>query len=238
MGAARAHVFVADPAAPELSPADRHHLERVLRLRAGDEISVADGAGQWRRCRLAPGGVLEALDDVVVAARPRPEVAVAFALTKGERPDWAVQKLTEVGVDAIVPFTAERSVVRWSGERAAAQAERWRRIAREAASQSRRVWLPHVEDVQPFEQVVARPGAVLAEADGDPPTLAHPLVLVGPEGGWSPEELAAGAHLPRVRLGDATLRAETAAVVAGTLLGALRAGLVRPVLDDVTNVQG
>ena len=218
VAAGRAHVFVSDVGAPVVTADDRHHLERVLRLRPGDEITVADGAGRWRRC-LVSG---EPVGEVEVVERPAPAIAVGFALTKGERPEWAVQKLTEVGVDRIVPFVAARSVVRWDAARAAANVERWRRIAREAASQSRRVWLPEVADVQPFEAVVA--AGALADPSGGPPSLAHPVVLVGPEGGWADEELA--ADMPRVRLGPHVLRAETAAMAAGVLLCGLRAKLV------------
>ena len=151
---------------------------------------------------------------------------MAFAPTKGDRPEWAVQKLTELGVDTIVPLVAARSVVRWSGERAVSAVERLRRVAREAAMQSRRARLPVVEEVAPFSIVARRTGAAVAVAGGEPPSLASPLVLVGPEGGWDDEELGAG--LPTVGLGPGVLRTETAAVAAGTLLVALRAGLVSP----------
>ena len=231
VAAAKAHVFVADPSLPHLSPADRHHLERVLRLRAGDEITVADGAGHWRLCQFGPGDP-EPVGPVEVEKRLLPGVAVAFALTKGERPEWTVQKLTELGVDGIVPFVAERSIVRWSPERAATQSERWRRIAREAASQSRRAWLPEVADVARFADVVAQPGAALAEQGGDAPSLVHPFLVVGPEGGWSPTERAAAEGLPTVGLSVHVLRSETAAITAGALLCALRAGVVAPRADQ------
>ena len=225
----RAHVFVADVGSPVLDPADRHHLERVLRLRPGDEITVSDGAGGWRLCRL--GDPLEPVDAVAADPRPKPPVGVAFGLTKGERPEWAVQKLTELGADRIVPFTAERSVVRWTPDRAATHAERWRRIAREAASQSRRTWLPEVEDVQTFADLMKRPGAVLAHPGAGPPRLGAGVVLVGPEGGWSDNELAeaAAAGVPFVGLGPHVLRAETAAMAATALLCGLRAGVVAAV---------
>ena len=100
-----------------------------------------------------------------------PPVTVAFAPPKGDRPEWAVQKLTELGVDRIVPLVAARSVVRWTGDRAAAPVERLRRVAREAAMQSRRAWLPVVEEPSSFAAVAARPGAALAVAGGDPPSL-------------------------------------------------------------------
>ncbi len=221
-GSARAHAFVADLSRPALDPHDRHHLERVLRLQPGDIVTVSDGVGGWRRCRFGP--VLDPVDEVVNDTRPGPEVTVAFALVKGERPEWAVQKLTELGVDRIVAFTAARSVVRWDADKAAKAAERFRRVAREAAMQCRRTWLPVVGAPTDFAEVAGRPGAVLADPDGDPPWLASGPVLVGPEGGWATDEAALG--LPRMRLGPHVLRSETAAVAAAVVLGALRAGLV------------
>jgi len=222
--AAAAHAFVGDLDAPELSDDDRHHLERSLRIRTGEEITVSDGAGGWRRCRF--GDELEPLDAIERVERPRPAIGIALALTKGERLDWAVQKLTELDVDSFVPVAAERSVVRWDGDRAAHHVERLRRIARQAAMQSRRAWLPEIEPPLAFDDVAARPGVALAERGGGPPSLDRPLILVGPEGGWSDAERSRA--LPEVGLGAQVLRAETAAVAAGTLLGALRAGVVRP----------
>jgi 16S rRNA (uracil1498-N3)-methyltransferase len=197
----------------------------VLRLRAGEELTVSDGAGGRRRCRFGP--TLEPVGEVERAPRPHPEVTVAFAVVKGQRPEWAVQKLTEIGVDRIVPLLASRSVVRWASGDTGGQLARLRRVAREAAMQSRRVWLPVVEGVASFEVVAARPGAALADPAGGPPSLARPVVLVGPEGGWDETELTAGP--PLVGLGPSVLRTETAAVVAGALLCGLRAGTVQPV---------
>jgi 16S rRNA (uracil1498-N3)-methyltransferase len=219
-----AHAFVDDPEAPELSDDDRHHLERVLRVRPGDEVTVSDGAGRWRRCRLGAGGALKPAGDVEVVPRPRPAVAVAFALTKGERPELAVQKLTELGVDRIVPFVAERSVVRWEGERAARHVARLRRVAREAGVQARLAHLPSVDNLTDFPSVAALPGAARCELGGGPPRLAQPTVLVGPEGGWTDAERE--MTLPTVGLGPTTLRAETAAIAAGAVFTALRAGVV------------
>jgi 16S rRNA (uracil1498-N3)-methyltransferase len=216
-------VFVDDLDAPVLDPGDRHHLERVLRLRPGEELGVGDGAGAWRRCRFGPDIV--PVGEIARVERPAPLLTVCFALVKGERPEWVVQKLTEVGVDRIVPFVAARSVVRWDDTKAARQAERLRRVAREAAMQSRRAWLPEVGEVATFAEVSALPGAARAEREGRPPSLDHPVVLVGPEGGWADEEAALG--LPEVALGPHVMRAETAAVAAGALLVALRSGLLR-----------
>lgn len=219
-------VFVDDIDEPRLRDEDRHHLERVLRVRTGESIVVSDGAGRWREARLLGAGGLELVGEARSVERPSPSITIAFAVTKGERPELAVQKLTELGADRIVPFAAARSVARWDGDRAAKHVERLRRIAREAAMQSRRAWLPEVADAVSFAEATALPGASIADVDGAPPTLARPTVLVGPEGGWSEEERSCG--LAAVALGPHVLRAETAAMAAAALLAGQRARLVGP----------
>ena len=194
----------------------------MLRLRPGDEVTVSDGVGGWRVCRVGP--TLDPVGEVQRVPRPQPRVTVAFAVVKGERPEWAVQKLTEIGVTRIVPLQTSRSVVRWPLGEASAQLARLRRVAREAAVQSRRVWLPVVEGVAPFDAVAAEAGAALAHPGGAAPSLDRPTLLVGPEGGWDEAELASGPSL--VGLGPTVLRTETAALVAGTLLCALLAGTI------------
>jgi len=219
--AGKAHAFVADLDAPELDERDRHHLERVLRLRAGDELTVSDGRGRWRLCRLGPA--LDPLGPIAADSAPEPEITVAFALVKGDRIEWIVQKLTEIGVDRIIPLVADRCVVKWDGSKAGRNHERLTLVARDAAMQSRRTWLPTVESLAGVAEVVTRPGAVLAERHGRPPSLARPVVLIGPEGGWSDAERATtDAHLT---LGPTVLRSETAAIVAGTALCGLRSAL-------------
>jgi 16S rRNA (uracil1498-N3)-methyltransferase len=218
-----AHVFVGDLDHAQLDPGDRHHLERVLRIRRGEAVTASDGAGRWRRFRYGPA--LLPNGEVVEVPAPVPVLTVALALTKGHRPELVVQKLTELGVDRIAVFPSARSVARWEGERAERHLQRLRRVAREAAMQSRRVRLPTVVGLEGFAAAAALPGAALADRDGGPPTLAHPAILVGPEGGWTPEERAGR---PRVALSDGVLRAETAAIVVGTILTAMRDGRVGP----------
>jgi 16S rRNA (uracil1498-N3)-methyltransferase len=215
------HVFVADLDHIELAEQDRRHL-RVLRVRPRDEITVSDGAGRWRVARF--GDVVEPVGDIVSVVPATPPITIVFAPVKGDRPEWIVQKLTELGVDTIVPLIAERSVVVWPRDRVAHQLDRLRRISREAAMQSRQCYLPEVSSPMSFADAVAGRGVCLAHPGGAAPDLDHPAVLVGPEGGWSDAELS--AEVPRVGLGPAVLRAETAAVAAGVLLTALRSGLV------------
>lgn len=225
---ASALVFVGDLAQPVLGADDAHHLVRVLRLRPGVAVVAADGAGSWRPCLLLEPPGLEPVGPVVAEGPRPPAVTVGFALTKGDKPDLVVQKLTEVGVDVIVPFVAARSVVRWDAAKRAAHGDRFRRIAREAAAQSRRCRLPLVHEPCTFAEAAALPGAVLADlpqvvsAEGGAPPIGpeHAVVLVGPEGGWDATERAAVAG--RVTLGHGVLRAETAAIAAGVLLAAAR----------------
>ena len=223
------HAFVIDLDHPVLDTDDRHHLQRVVRLRAGDPLTVSDGAGGWRPCRF--GDDLEPTGPVAHQALAGPAITVAFAPVKGDRPELVVQKLTELGIDRIVPFWASRSVVRWDAERAARQVARLRRVAREAAMQSRRCRLPVVEVPTTFDVVAQRPGVVLAEREGCSPAWSSsapaPVVMVGPEGGWT--DLERAAVITHVGFGTHVLRAETAAITVAAVLSSLRCGVVRPV---------
>jgi len=237
---AAALVYTDDLDEPALSPADEHHLADVLRLRDGERVVAADGRGGYRLCsvaRLASGRraevVLRAAGERAAQPAPSPRLTVAFALQKGDRADWTVQKLTELGVDAILPLLSERTVVRLDGAERPRRGERLRKVAREAGAQSRRLHLPEVADPQPFDELVAALGSAARLAE---PAAAGGLegcdtVLVGPEGGWSAAELGCG--LATVGLGETVLRAETAAIVSGTLLAAARAGLVAPIGGEV-----
>jgi len=224
-GSGGPHVFVEAIDAPALTAADRHHLERVLRLRAGEPLTVSDGRGWWRRCRY--GVPLEVVGEPEVVPAADPALTVAFAPVKGDSPEWVVQKLTELGIDRIVVLETERSVVRWDAERAGRQIERLSRVAREAAMQCRRCHLPDVEGVWSLADVAdAWPDAARADRGGSALGARDHVLVVGPEGGWTEAERAA---VPRaVGLGDHVLRAETAAVTAGALMAAVRGGWARP----------
>jgi 16S rRNA (uracil1498-N3)-methyltransferase len=215
---AAAHAFVDDLEAPVLSADDRHHLSRVLRLRDGEVVTVADGRGGWRVTTF--GASLALASDVQHEHRHEVPYGVAFALVKGDRNELVVQKLTELGVDRIVPMHTDRCVVRWDDDRSGRHVERLRRVAREAAMQCRRAWLPEVHEPVAFADVASWPGAALADGGGGPITVGHQIVLIGPEGGWSATERAAG--LPVVGLATHVLRAETAAIAAAVLLSVTR----------------
>lgn len=219
-----AHVFVDQLETPSLSDTDEHHLSRVLRLRDGESVTASDGRGGWRSCVWADG-TLRASGDVVTVAAPPQRIGVAFVPVKGDRNEWSVQKLTEIGVDDIILLAPTRhSVVRWSD--ADKQLRKLRVVAREAAMQSRRVWLPAVSGLVSLLDALAMPGAAVADPAASPaaPNLASPaLIVVGPEGGFDDDEIP--ANVPRVSLGDTILRAETATLVAATLLAARRSAV-------------
>ncbi|NCZ56681.1 MAG: 16S rRNA (uracil(1498)-N(3))-methyltransferase, partial [Acidimicrobiia bacterium] len=227
-----AHVFVDDLTAPTLSDDDQHHLARVLRVRDGESVSASDGRGGWRLCQWRDGG-LHGESDVHHVAAPTPRLGVAFVPVKGDRPEWAVQKLTEIGVDDIIVLApTRRAVVRWGDDK---HLRKLQVVAREAAMQSRRVWLPTITGPVSLAEVCARPGAAVADPAGEPldaeplnaaardasaPSPATSLIIIGPEGGFDADELTPSVR--RVSLGDTILRAETATLVAATLLATLR----------------
>lgn len=220
-----AHVVVGDLDEPSLGAADVHHLRRVLRVRPGQPVTATDGRGRWRPCRFPADDDRLLIDgDVRVAPVAPFPVTIAFAVLKGDRNDLVVQKLTELGADRIVPMTTERTVVRWTPERAAAQAKRWERIVEEAVMQSRRTTVPIVEPLRTFAEVATRPGAKLAAPGGGPLVADSGPILIGPEGGWSETELE--RPLCRVGIGENVLRAETAAIVACALTVSGRAKAV------------
>ena len=227
-----AHVFVDDLAAPTLSDDDQHHLARVLRVRDGESVSASDGRGGWRLCQWRDGG-LHGESEAQHVAAPTPRIGIAFVPVKGDRPEWAVQKLTEIGIDDIIVLApTRRAVVRWGD---AKHLRKLQVVVREAAMQSRRVWLPTVAGPVSLAEVCARPGAAVADPAGEPliaeplnsaardasaPSPATSLIIIGPEGGFDPDELTPSVR--RVSLGDTVLRAETATLVAATLLATLR----------------
>lgn len=210
-----AHVLVDDVESPVPGEDARHHLRRVLRLGDGEPVTVTDGAGRWRVCLVADGG--GSLDPVGAAQfveRRNPVLTVAVAAPKGDRLDWLVAKCTEVGIDRVVVLDAEHSVVRWSPERARKHLERCRRIGAEASMQARRVWLPEISGPVPATDVLAT--ATVAEPGGRRVATGDIAVAIGPEGGWSPAELALVGDT--VSLGPHVLRVETAAVAAAVLM--------------------
>jgi 16S rRNA (uracil1498-N3)-methyltransferase len=238
---ATAHTFV--PALDDdvtLADEAGHHLSRVRRVRAGETLTVSDGNGRWRPYAVEgvrPGAVdLHAQGAPVLEPQLEPRLVVAFGLTKGTKPDLAVQKLTELGVDGVTLLSTRRSVPRWSGSRADAAVARLRRIAREAAAQCRRARVPEIEGVLPLAELRGHTGLVVADPTGEEvarvpaPPGGEWVLVVGPEGGLDPDEAAALASPAehregpaRLRLGPHVLRAETAAIAGAAVLATRRA---------------
>jgi 16S rRNA (uracil1498-N3)-methyltransferase len=218
----------------EVTGDEAHHAVAVRRLRVGEQVVLTDGAGT------AGSGTVEEtgkrrftvrLSDVRREDRPAPELVVVQAIPKGDRGELAVEVLTEIGVARIVPWAAARSVAVWKGERAARSLARWRSTAREAGKQARRAWAADVADVVLTEEVAALvAGAdlalVLHEAASAPlgdlavPSDGTVLLVVGPEGGLTDEEVAAfeAAGARTVRMGAEVLRTSTAGVAAAAAL--------------------
>ena len=215
------HVFVEDLENPQLSDDDLHHLQRVLRLRPGDPITICDGAYAWRTALFESSPAITG--DIVRVLPPSPRLTIGFVVPKGDRPSWIVQKLTELGIDEIHLLTSQRSVVKWNPEKAERQLQRLQRIAREAAMQSRQVRIPEIKDIREVRLAAADSGAALTHRTGSRPSLKHSVLYIGPEGGWDDSELV---DMPTINLGPSVLRSETAAVTAAAALSLLREDLL------------
>ena len=221
--AAAAQVFVSDLGSLELDQSDEHHLFKVRRLRDGEQVVAVGTEGDWCLCEVADGQ-LRAVSEIRHEVPNVPLVTVAFAPVKGDRSEWAVAKLTELGCDRIVALSTDRAAVRWNRSSADRALERWRRVAREACGQSRRIRPPQIDGPLSVSDFAATSGVALAVPGGPPLTTGISTVLVGPEGGWSEAELSRG--IATVGLAGNVLRTETAAVSAGVFLEGLRAGTV------------
>jgi 16S rRNA (uracil1498-N3)-methyltransferase len=235
-------VFLSDAAG---SAADRivldgpegRHAAAVRRLRPGERIDLTDGAGRVAECVVVAAGkdalTAEVLDRFEVAA-PRPRIVVVQGLPKGDRGELAVEMMTEAGVDVIVPWAAARCVTQWKGDRAAKSLARWRSTAREAAKQARRFHLPEVAE----QATTSRVGALISAAslavvlheEAAEPLSRVPLpdkddqgdvvLIVGPEGGITDDEIAAfrAAGAVPALLGPTVLRTSTAGLAAAAVL--------------------
>lgn len=216
----------------ELTRAERHYLLDVLRLSPGARLEAFDGAGGRYRATLEEGGALS-LGEREEEVGPRAAIALAQALVKGDKMDLVVQKATELGASAVVPFEAERSVVRLSGARAEERVRRWQKIADEAARQCGRADVPRVHPVASLAGVLDLGRSLgarcvflwekeqacrlaQAAASGAGPIL----VATGPEGGFTEGEIeqARAAGALTASLGARVLRTETAPLAALSVL--------------------
>jgi 16S rRNA (uracil1498-N3)-methyltransferase len=218
----------------EVTGDEAHHAVVVRRLRVGEAVVLTDGRGTAASGQVESTGkraFTVRVDDVRRQPPPQPELVAVQALPKGDRGELAVEMLTEVGVAAVVPWAAARSVAVWKGERAVKAHARWQATAREAGKQSRRAWRPEVAPLahtSAVERLVAGAdlAVVLHEAATEPlsalevPETGRVVLVVGPEGGFTDEEVdrlvAAGGR--SVRLGAEVLRTSTAGVAAAAAL--------------------
>lgn len=213
-----AHVFVDAIEEPILDELDAHHLLRVLRVKSDDAVTLSDGKGNWCSCVVRADAAIEVTSEVFTTAKPSWPLTVAFSPVKGDRPEWTVQKLTEIGIDEIIVLAPTfRSVVRWDDGRSNKNIQRLRRVAREAAMQSRRTWLPEVRGVTEMSSIA---NLFIADPSGVSVDSSHRTIAIGPEGGFAPEEMQICFGL--VSLGDTVLRAETAAMSAAVLMSDYR----------------
>lgn len=227
---------------------EARHASRVRRLRIGEDIDVVDGRG--RRARgtvtdVARDSVSLVIDQVIDEPTPHRRLIVVQALAKGDRGERAVELLTEVGVDVIVPWAATRSIAAWEGERIERGLTRWRATAREAMKQSRRAWIPEVTAPVDLAGACAwidtAGGGFLLDGDGEHlPTLVEQdpgsgdwVIVVGPEGGIDPVETAAleAAGARRASLGPTVLRTSTAGPIAAAIIASALRWPASPVTD-------
>lgn len=220
-----------------LDGAEGAHAVRVRRTRVGERIRIADGAGEYADCTVVSVGPAELLARIEQRGhepQPAPRIVVAQALPKGDRAALAVELLTECGADEIIPWQARNGVSRWADPAKAAKGiAKWQATAYAAAKQSRRPRIPAVSDAVDTAGLVARAATtrtlVLHESAAEPLEPAavrsarEVLLVVGPEGGIAPDEIAAlrGAGARSVRLGPQVLRTSTAGGVAAALVAAL-----------------
>ena len=218
-----------------LTGKEGHHAAAVRRLGRGERADVTDGAGTLAECVVTDVGkdfVTLSVSAVHAVPPPQPRLTVAQALPKGDRGELAVELMTEVGVDTVIPWAAERSVTQWwQPERGAKALARWRSTAREASKQSRRAWLPEITDLATTNDLTKRIAtaacAIVLQA-GAPaklhelplPDADEILLLVGPEGGIGVGERIAlhDAGAVEASLGPTVLRTSTAGATAAAIL--------------------
>lgn len=222
-------------------PKDAAQHLKVLRPKPGEEIELFDGRGHTRRYAWSPAGI-RACGGLATLPAPSTRLTLFACVTKGSRWDWTIEKAVELGVSRIVPVISDRCIVRLAADEREAKAERWRRIAEDAARQSDAVWLPEVLAAVDFPralELVKETGRVFVGALTNPPP--PPLLaavsqsstapesdnslglFVGPEGDFTPEELAALLEIAvPASFGPTILRAETAAIFGLSVLAATR----------------
>jgi 16S rRNA (uracil1498-N3)-methyltransferase len=213
----------------DLDPSQAHHLRDVLRLGVGDAVELFDDAGIVAHAvlvRCEPAHVTARIERVETRSSAA-QIVIASAIPKGDRADWMIEKLSELGVSRFIPLATARSVVLPTGQN---KRDRWVRIATESAKQSRRTGVMQIDELTPLSKVVDLRAegqmvfylSTAASATSISSFSLHPsaLLLIGPEGGWTPDEIALfeSHHLTGVKLTATILRVETAAVAAAAVV--------------------
>ncbi len=229
-----AHVLAEDLLVAELGEADQHHLGTVRRLRSGDPITVGDGKGRWRTAVILRGnkgsgksGIqIEFSSEIFEESRPLPEIVAGFCLPSLDRARWALQKMTEIGVDSVHLLYSTHSSIRRSGlESGGHEFGKLLEVVREAAMQSRSPFLPKLVPIDSIENfVAAHPKCGVCTYGGKSGLSVGDPVVIGPEGGFSDSELE--LFVRRYSLGNNVLRSETAAVLVSGVLAMKRSGLL------------
>ncbi|HEU4340632.1 MAG TPA: 16S rRNA (uracil(1498)-N(3))-methyltransferase [Candidatus Binatia bacterium] len=214
------------------------HLRKVLRLGAGDSVTLFDDEGREHTAviRDLRGGEaeVEILSSYPTERESPLQVALALALTKGEKMDWVVEKATELGVHTIIPFVSKRTVPKLDDRKIAKRGERWQKIALSAAKQCGRTRVPAILPLSDFHELIEQPRSdtlkllfweqetrrTLKEVHASRAAATSILLVIGPEGGFSSEEasLAIAHGFQSIHLGRRILRAETAAITAISLV--------------------
>ena len=223
-------IFVTSIQPPEISGSDAHHLRDVLRLKAGDPLELLDGSGKVYDARIVEINkeriICRSISSRPAETEPRLKITLAQAIPKSSKMDFIIEKCTELGVNKIIPLLTERTV------KMAAKLERWRKIAKSAAQQSGRCIIPEIAEPLKFGQFLKLRGQydlALIAWEGEKentlkkslqspllPPIPQILVLIGPEGGFTSQEieLAKAAGFTPVSLGKTILRTETAGLAA------------------------
>jgi 16S rRNA (uracil1498-N3)-methyltransferase len=214
-----------------LDPKQAHHLRDVLRAKIGDAVEAFDDHGNLAKASIEqcePDHVTVRIERID-AAEPSPAITIASAIPKGERADWMVEKLSELGVSRFIPLAAKRSVVLPAGK---GKHERWQRIATESAKQSRRSGVMSIDDLTPLQQAIEMTAAMnqfyldpqgkVSVFQSQIANCKSQIFFVGPEGGWTEAERDrfAAAGLTGLKLTATILRIETAAVSTAAIVAA------------------
>lgn len=230
----RVHVQHLSAGRVELPPGEAHHVRDVLRLESGEELELFDNSGQTALAtidQIDSTGVFVIVDEreMKLPAPTGVSITIASAVPKGDRADWMIEKLSELGVSRFIPLITARSVVLPVGKN---KRERWQRIAKESAKQSRRAGVMLIDELTALKDAIESVGPIgcflSTESDAEP--IARSIdgkstiaLFVGPEGGWTSNELDTmrAAGMRGLRLTTTVLRVETAAIAAATIASVL-----------------